>query len=574
MVNKLKILLPFLFFIFSLNISSAMAAEGIIFDDGGSSAQPMPVLVSSAPATVSTPVNTPVIENFDQATSTEKLSLALDIETALKSYRFEAFTGNFKLSFATGTMQSAIHFDAELIGDELPTPWKLERVSPIYQFDLKSAVIYDKKKPFTLEIVYSDKTSGYKRIFFYDNNYQSWRELPTIDSPDKKTVTAIIFLPFARVAVFSDPLIMTVGQSSWYAYKNGNFAASVDFPKGSKLRVYNLDNNKSVEVVINDFGPERDKFPNRILDLDKVAFKKIAKTGAGLVNIRIQPLYVAPDVRGRVFGVSQSGALSQPDIKAAAAIVMNEKTGEVIWEKNSAAVLPLASLSKLAAIKVFFDQRPSLNNIVTYKEQDELYNYQYCKPYESSKVEVKDGETMTIENLVYAALVGSANNAVESLVRISGISRDMFIAKMNEFAASAGATSTHFIEPTGLSQDNVSTAREYALLTGEIFKNPVIQNISITPKYKFSTINTKKLHTMSNTNNFIRDGVFAASNNLKVTGSKTGYLDKYNLMTRTHGPNGEDLVAVDFGADTKIQSLEETKELIQYGMRKIGLIKK
>jgi len=79
---------------------------------------------------------------------------------------------------------------------------------------------------------------------------------------------------------------------------------------------------------------------------------------------------------------------------------------------------------------------------------------------------------------------------------------------------------------------------------------------------------------MSNTNNFIRDGVFAASNNLKVTGSKTGYLDKYNLMTRTHGPNGEDLVAVDFGADTKIQSLEETKELIQYGMRKIGLIKK
>jgi D-alanyl-D-alanine carboxypeptidase len=471
-------------------------------------------------------------------------------------------------------MQSAIHFDAELIGDELPTPWKLERVSPIYQFDLKSAATYDKKKPFTLEIAYSDKTSGYKRIFFYDNNYQSWRELPTIDSPDKKTVTAIIFLPFARVAVFSDPLIMTVGQSSWYAYKNGNFAASVDFPKGSKLRVYNLDNNKSVEVVINDFGPERDKFPNRILDLDKVAFKKIAKTGAGLVNIRIQPLYVAPDVRGRVLGVSQSGALSQPDIKAAAAIVMNEKTGEVIWEKNSAAVLPLASLSKLAAIKVFFDQRPSLNNIVTYKEQDELYNYQYCKPYESSKVEVKDGETMTIENLVYAALVGSANNAVESLVRISGISRDMFIAKMNEFAASAGATSTHFIEPTGLSQDNVSTAREYALLTGEIFKNPVIQNISITPKYKFSTINTKKLHTMSNTNNFIRDGVFAASNNLKVTGSKTGYLDKYNLMTRTHGPNGEDLVAVDFGADTKIQSLEETKELIQYGMRKIGLIKK
>jgi D-alanyl-D-alanine carboxypeptidase len=182
---------------------------------------------------------------------------------------------------------------------------------------------------------------------------------------------------------------------------------------------------------------------------------------------------------------------------------------------------------------------------------------------------VKDGETMTIENLVYAALVGSANNAVESLSRVSGLPREAFIAKMNEYAAQVGATSTHFVEPTGLSPQNVSTAREYAIMIREIFKNPVIQKISVTPKYTFTTINTKKAHTMSNTNNFIRDGVFAAANNLKVTGSKTGYLDKYNLMTRTAAAGGQALIAVDLGADTKLQSLEETKELIQYGMRKI-----
>jgi D-alanyl-D-alanine carboxypeptidase len=91
----------------------------------------------------------------------------------------------------------------------------------------------------------------------------------------------------------------------------------------------------------------------------------------------------------------------------------------------------------------------------------------------------------------------------------------------------------------------------------------------VAPKYKFTTINTKKAHVMSNTNNFIRDGVFAAANNLKVTGSKTGYLDQYNLMTRVLGPKGEAVIAVDFGAATKMQSLAETQELIQYGIRKI-----
>jgi serine-type D-Ala-D-Ala endopeptidase (penicillin-binding protein 7) len=569
MLNKLKIIFSFSFFLFSLSFLPALAANDVTFDDNSSSI--IAGALASFPlvqAVVSPSTSTPVIGNSSSTSSFEPFILNFNKETVLKGYSLKAFLGEFKLSLPAGAFKDGVNLEVKVIDEDMPAPWKLERVSPFYQFDFKPESVYDNKKSLTLEIAYNDDTSAYKRVFFFDNNFQSWRELPTIDSPDKKTVTAKISLPFARVAVFSDPLIKTAGKSSWYAYKKGNFAASIDFPKGSKLRVYNLDNNKSVDVVINDFGPERDKFPDRILDLDKVAFKKIAKAGAGIVNIRIQPLFVAPDAGGRVLGVSEKGALSEPDIKADSAIVMNEKTSEVIWEKNPDAVLPLASLSKIAAIKVFFDQQPTLSTVVTYKKQDELYNYQYCKPSESAKLEVKDSETMTTENLVYAALVGSANNAVESLVRVSGLSREVFIAKMNDFAASVGATSTHFEEPTGLSPNNVSTAKEYAILTAEIFKNPFIQRVSVTPKYKFTTINTKKPHVMSNTNNFIRDGVFAASNNLKVTGSKTGYLDKYNLMTRTHAPSGEDLIAIDFGAVTKFQSLEETKELLQYGMRK------
>ncbi|HTW96467.1 MAG TPA: serine hydrolase [Candidatus Methylomirabilis sp.] len=556
-----KIFFSFFLFLFSLSALPAWAADGVAFDDGGVSAS----AVISPTVSLAGDVSSPVQENVIATTSVLTADVSLDKSRASLSGNFSVFNDNFKLSFAAGTFLDKVTFSAEIIGDDLSLPWKLEKISPVYQFEVADKTSYDGKQPLTLEIKYTSSDTGYKRIFFYDNNYQSWRELSTTDHPEKSSVTAKIFLPFARVAVFSDPAIRTIGKASWYSYKKGNFAASVEFPKGSKLRVYNLANGKFVDVVINDFGPDRQKHPDRVLDLDKVAFKKIAKAGQGILDVRIQPLAVVPDSAGRLLGVPQQGALSQPDIKAAAAIVINEDSGAVLWEKNPSAVLPLASLSKLVAMKVFFDQRPSLNTTVTYKKQDELYNYEYCKPEESARLTVKDGDTLTVENLVYAALVGSANNAVESLVRVSGLPRDVFIAKMNEYAAAVGATSTHFIEPTGLSPQNVSTAREYAMLVREIFKNPVIQKVSVTPKYTFATLNTKVKHTMINTNNFIRDGVFAAANNLRVTGSKTGYLDKYNLMTRTVGANGERVIAVVFGADTKLQSLAETGELIQYG---------
>jgi D-alanyl-D-alanine endopeptidase (penicillin-binding protein 7) len=562
-----KIIFSFFFLLFSFSAFPALADEGIVFDDGGVSSVPVP---AAAVNTVIAPsVSATTTENNFSAVNTEDTSINLDAATVAKGYALSSADNNFTVAFAPQALSGAVEISTSLVADELPTPWKLEKISSTYQFNLSDTSVYNNKLPITLTIGYSGDSAHYKRIYFYDKNSQSWRELPTIDNSASSTASATIFLPYAEVAVFSDLSIDVVGKASWYAYKHGNFAASEDFPKGSKLRVYNTANNKFVDITINDFGPDRSQFPDRILDLDKVAFKSIASKGAGIISIRIQPLYVAPDAQGKVLGVSEEGAMAEPNIKATSSIVIDETTGNVLWEKNADAVLSLASLSKLVAIKVFFDQHPSLNTVVAYKKQDELYNYQYCSQAESARLTVNDGDTMTISDLVYSALVASANNAVESLVRVSGISRDQFIAEMNSYAAAIGATSTHFVEPTGLSPQNVSTAREYAIITRDVFKNPVIQKISVTPKYIFTTINTKKKHTLVNTNEFIRDGVFAASNDLKITGSKTGYLDKYNLMTRVAGDKNEEVIAVDFGADTRLETFSDIQELIQYGMMKI-----
>ncbi len=75
------------------------------------------------------------------------------------------------------------------------------------------------------------------------------------------------------------------GQGTWYAFKGGLFAASPWLPMGSYARVINQDNGKSVIVQINDRGPFG---PGRIIDLDKVAFQKIASIGAGVINVKVE----------------------------------------------------------------------------------------------------------------------------------------------------------------------------------------------------------------------------------------------------------------------------------------------
>jgi len=98
----------------------------------------------------------------------------------------------------------------------------------------------------------------------------------------------------ADIRLVEVPGYMSSGDASWYAYKHCLCAASPDFSKGTYVRVTLADDAaKSVVVRINDWGPERDKFPKRAIDLDKVAFAKLASVGAGLIQVKVEPL--APD---------------------------------------------------------------------------------------------------------------------------------------------------------------------------------------------------------------------------------------------------------------------------------------
>jgi len=508
-----------------------------------------------------------IIPNSEINGKNNEYHINLDQMTIAKGYTVSAFANTLKLSLVPGILSEGTGVDVIAIDEAMDMPWQLDKISPIYQFEFKNKNAYDNNRPFYIQFKYDKKSNNYKQVYFFDKNYNTWRPLPTKDFPDELFVRSLIHLPYARIAVFANEDILTIGQASWYGYKRGNFAASPDFPVGSKLRVYNIDNNKFIDVAINDYGPDRNLHPGRVIDLDKVAFAKISTLGSGIINVKIEPLYIEPDIGGKILHIADTGANILPAITAKSAIIYNEDNNEIIFSKNSTSTLPLASLTKLVAVKVFFDTKPSLNRIVSYSVKDEEYNYNYVDyRWEAAILHLNDGDTLTIENLLYASLVGSANNTIETLARVSGLNRNEFINKMNDLAASWGASSTKFMEPTGLSPENVSSAMDYAIITREALKHPLIAKASAMAQYKFYTLNNNKPHTLKNTNKLL------SASHYNITGSKTGYLHEagYCLMTRVKAKNNQQIIVITLGIESRDQSFLETEELIRYGLKKIN----
>ncbi|MFA5184487.1 MAG: RlpA-like double-psi beta-barrel domain-containing protein [Patescibacteria group bacterium] len=464
------------------------------------------------------------------------------------NYDPAAFTAPATLSVATSSPESMA---ASL-------PWEWQALTTIYEYSFATNGFYDPSRPLQIKISYPDADKYYKQIFIYDAWSKVWRPIPTADEPETGYVTATTDSTAGRLILLSNPDLMTVGSASWYAFKNGLFAASPDFAKGSVLRVHNLANGKSVDVTVNDWGPDRGLHPDRVIDLDKVAFSRIASPAAGLISVKVEPLkIVVPESKKAV--PQSTGELT---LTASSAVLVWEKNGQVLWGKDEEKVSPLASLTKLVAAKIFMETKPDLKKVVSYKKADEEYNNKYCPPGESARLRVKDGETMTIEDLLYSALVGSANNAVESLVRVSGLNRAAFIARMNEAVKKWGASSTRFIEPSGLSPDNVSSPLDYAIITKEVFTDALLKKISTTQRYTFKTRNTKKAHTLTNTNQLLK------TNTYPIIGSKTGYLDEagYCLMTRVATAQGN-LIAINFGSTSKANNFLDNEQIIRFGQR-------
>jgi serine-type D-Ala-D-Ala endopeptidase (penicillin-binding protein 7) len=509
-----------------------------------------------------------------QEEASRNMDIFLDAKTILRGYTVSTKDDHLKLSLVPGILSESTRVLIEEIPDYyMELPWNLEKESSIMQFEFKNKQAYDDHKPFYIQLSYDNIESDYhKQVFFYDGGHKMWRPLPTRDFPKEGFVRSLIHLPFARIAVFSYPEILSVGKASWYKFRGGDFTASTDFPRGSILRVHNLDNKKYVDVVVNDYGPDRGIYPDRILDLDYEAFKKIADRGEGIINIFVEPLKIVPDDFGRRVGIG-TGVMSSPEITSGAAILIKEDTGEVMLEKNADEVMPIASLTKIFSVFSFLNHENNndrLEEIVEYKLQDENYNHQYFNRWQIARINFNEGDRFSVKDAIYSSLVRSANNSVETLVRVSGLDRNEFIKKVNLWAEEKGAKNFHINEPTGLDIKNIASARDLAILSQHAFNNSVIRDASTSKRHSFVTRNDNSLKLRYNSSDLVLNNNYKYFN---IIGSKTGYLKDagYCLITRAE-INGENYLVVTLNSSSRAESFKETIDFLNYAAYRLKKI--
>lgn len=196
-------------------------------------------------------------------------------------------------------------------------------------------------------------------------------------------------------------------------------------------------------------------------------------------------------------------------IRAISAIIMDEKNNSVLWAKNENEVRAMASLTKIMTAIVAIENK-------ALDSEFEVSNYAASMP--ETKLFLKAGEKYTLEDLLYAIMLKSANDAAVVIAEGVSGSCEEFCKLMTEKAFLIGCTNTNFLTPNGLDNGNKmhkSTAKEMAMIASYALKNETFKKIISTQEKEISNIeNTRKFH-LSNSNRLL------GKDNVK--GIKTGY---------------------------------------------------
>nr|WP_177200832.1 D-alanyl-D-alanine endopeptidase [Roseateles sp. YR242] len=164
------------------------------------------------------------------------------------------------------------------------------------------------------------------------------------------------------------------------------------------------------------------------------------------------------------------------DLKSSVALVLDQDTNEVLFSKNPQAVLPIASITKLMTALLVVEAKQSLDEKITITDEDKD-----TEKFTGSRLTV--GTTLTRGELLHLALMSSENRAAHALGRNYPGGLETFVAAMNTKAQLLGMADTHYVEPTGLSSRNQSSARDLAVLVKTAHQFELIRELSTSPEY-------------------------------------------------------------------------------------------
>jgi len=201
-----------------------------------------------------------------------------------------------------------------------------------------------------------------------------------------------------------------------------------------------------------------------------------------------------------------------PDLKSAAALVVEQGGGSVLYAKNVDAVVPIASITKLMTAMVVLDAQLALTDRITIATAD-------LDDIKGTRSRLKVGTTLTRGELLHLALMSSENRAAAALGRTYPGGRSAFVAAMNQKAIALGMWRSRFVDGTGLSSENVSTAQELAKLADAAYRYPLIREYTTHPDHQVKLANGKVV-TYRNSNGLVRNPAWT------IGLSKTGYISE------------------------------------------------
>lgn len=243
------------------------------------------------------------------------------------------------------------------------------------------------------------------------------------------------------------------------------------------------------------------------------------------------------------------------NLDASSAILIDNYSGKVLYEKNPDEKLPMASMTKIMSMLLIMEQIDNGN----LKYDDKVMISKNASGMGGSQVFLQEGEEYTVENLLKCISVSSANDAVVAMAEKIGGSVDNFVLQMNDKATSLGLSNTHFANPHGLDSENhYSSARDMSKMAQELLKHKdILRFTSIYEDYLTKPDGSQVW--LVNTNRLVRfyDG---------VDGLKTGYTTEAGYcLTATARKNDLRLISVVMKSSTGDTRSKDTATLLTYG---------
>ena len=205
------------------------------------------------------------------------------------------------------------------------------------------------------------------------------------------------------------------------------------------------------------------------------------------------------------------GAEDPLNLKSSVALVIDQETNEVLFSKNSEAVLPIASITKLMTAMVVTEAGLPLDEELVISAED-------VDTEKGSRSRLGVGTPLTRGEMLHLALMSSENRAAHALGRSYPGGMTAFVKAMNRKAAELGMSGTRYVEPTGLSSLNQSNAHDLALLVDAAAQVQLIRQLSTSPETEVA-VGDRQMH-FRNTNALVRDP------NWEIGLQKTGYISE------------------------------------------------